>query len=162
MSSTWRARLRRKIYAKLPRWLKSHDFELFAAFLSILGGLPLVLGQVEPTSVDALLPPLLVLVWGIILVQGGILVILGVIKSSHTVYPARAFWIRIEGLGLSSLSWFCYLYAVCILAYTIKAGWLSAMVVLVFGFICHVRQMALQTKLEEYRMNLGLEGQGEK
>jgi hypothetical protein len=36
------------------------------------------------------------------------------------------------------------------------------MVVLVFGFICHVRQMALQTKLEEYRMNLGLEGQGEK
>jgi hypothetical protein len=30
---TRRARLRRRVYAKLPNWLKNHDFEVFAAVL---------------------------------------------------------------------------------------------------------------------------------
>lgn len=157
MSTSWRSRVRRKIYSRLPQWLKKHDFELFAAVLSIFGGLPLAIGQAEPGSVDALLPSPLVTLWGMVLVIGGTLVILGVVFGAHRKFPDRAFWMRLEAVGLTGLAYFCYLYTICLWGVAPKTAWLGSLIILAFGITCHVREAAVLMKLEDYRLGLGLE-----
>lgn len=154
---TRRARLRRKIYAKLPRWLKRHDFEAFAAVLSIVGGLPILFGQVEPASPEAILPAVIVYAWATILVLGGVAVLVGIVMGSRHVHPERVFWMRVEALGLTALAYFSYIYMVCILAVSAKTGWPAAMIILAFGSVCHVREVAIQMELEQFRRNLSLE-----
>lgn len=149
--------MRRKVYSRLPTWLKKHDFELFAAVLSVMGGLPLVFGQVEAGSVDALLPRPLVFVWGLVLVLGGLSVIVGVVVGVRKKYPDRAFWMRLEAVGLTGLAYFCYLYAVCIWGVAPSGAWLGSLIILAFGVTCHVREAAVLMKLEDYRLGLGLE-----
>lgn len=154
---TWRARLRRKVYAKLPQWLKSHDFEVFSATLAILGGLPLVLGQVKPGSPEELLPQALIIVWGLVLTLGGCLTLVGVVLSSYRPYPDRAFWMRMEALGLTSLAYFCYLYDLCLWVVNFRATWTASAIILAFGVICHVRRVSVIMELEGFRWGLGLD-----
>ena len=154
---TRRARLRRRIYHKLPKWLKRHDFEVLAAILSIFGGLPILFGQVEPASPEELLPPIVVYTWASVLVLGGISILVGITVGVRAVFPERVFWMRVEALGLTALAYFSYIYIVCILVVSAKTGWPAAMLILAFGGICHVRSAAINIELEEYRRNLGLE-----
>lgn len=155
--TTRRARLRRKIYAKLPRWLKRHDFELFAAILSIVGGIPILLGQVDPSSPEDILPRPLVLVWASVLVIGGFSILVGVLLGSYRVFPERIFWMRVEAFGLTALAYFCYLYTFSILLVAIEGGWTAAAIIFALGAVSHVREVAIQMELEDYRRNLGLE-----
>lgn len=154
---TRRARLRRKIYRHLPLWLRNHDFEVLAGVLGMAGGIPLVTGQVEPRSINDLLPHVVVFIWGLVLVLGCSSMLLGIIMASRTVYPARIIWMRIEALGLTALAYFSYLYTVCIIGVNLQTGWLVGMIVLVFGGVCHVREVAIHMDLEAYRLSLGLE-----
>ena len=151
-----RSRIRRAIYRRVPKWLKRHDFEVFAACLGILGGLPLVLGQVRPKSVEDVLPRAIVFGWGLILVLGCIAVLTGIIAASRTVFPQRAFWMRVEAMGLTALAYFSYMYLLCILAVSPSTGWVAAMLILTFGLVCHVRQATIQLEIEDYRLSLGL------
>lgn len=153
---TRRARVRRHIYALLPQWLKRHDFELFAASLSIMAGVPILMGQVEPTSPEAVLPRPLVMVWAVVLVVGGILVITGVVVGNKHVYPSKMVWARTEALGLTALAYFCYLYSLCIISVASETGWSGALFIFGFGVVCHIREVAIQMELEEYRRGLGL------
>lgn len=153
---TRRARIRRRIYARLPKWIKRHDFEIFAAVLSIFAGVPMLLGEVRAGSVYELLPPILVTTWAFILVLGGTLILVGVVLASRRVYPEKIFWMRMEALGLTALAYFCYLYCLTILLVALGDGWSAAMLILAFGGTSHVREVAIQIELEEYRRTLGL------
>lgn len=154
---TRRARLRRKIYRKLPRWLKNYDFEVFASSLGVLGGLPLMFGQVKPSSVDALLPHTVVQVWGAVLTFGCLAVFLGIYHSSRKHYPDKIFWMRVEAVGLTALAYFCYLYVLCLLLVAFQSAWVGIMIILAFGATCHVREATINIELEQYRLSLGLE-----
>lgn len=153
---TRRARLRRRIYRRLPRWMKEHDFEVFAAFLGIAAGLPILLGEVQPASPETLLPRAVVFIWALVMVAGCSAVLVGVITASRLVYPERIFWMRVEALGLTALAYFCYIYSVCVLGTSITTGWSAGMIIFAFGGVCHVREVAIQVELEEYRKSLGL------
>jgi hypothetical protein len=154
---TRRARLRRKIYSKLPKWFKTHDFEVFASLLGILGGLPLVFGQVSPTSVESVLPRPIVEAWGIVLVGGCIAILGGILVGASRVYPERIIWMRLEAIGLTALAYFCYIYTVCICGVNFENGWTAGLLILAFGVTCHVREASINIELEQYRLNLGLE-----
>jgi hypothetical protein len=153
---TRRARLRRRIYRKLPNWLKKHDFEVFASVLGMFSGLPVLLGKVDPQSVEALLPGPVVFAWGLTLVFGCLCVLIGVFQGSRRTYPKRIFWMRVEALGLTALAYYCYIYAVCILGFNFTNGYPAAMLILTFGGVCHVREATIHMEIEEYRASLGL------
>lgn len=157
MAPTRRARFRRRVYGRLPLWLREHDFEIFTACLAIIGGAPLVLGQIEPTSAEALLPYPVVFLWGLTLVLGGLTVLLGLIRTSQEAFPQRAFWMRVEALGLAAMAYFCYVYVVVLLVNSWRTSWLAAMIILSLGIVCHVRETSILIKLEEYRSSLGLD-----
>ncbi len=154
---TRRAKLRRKIYAKLPNWMKNHDFEVFVSFLGLVSGIPIVTGQVTPTSVTAILPEIVVNIWGWVLIIGCCAVLGGIVQGSRFTYPRRAFWMRVEALGLTALAYYCYIYSICILGYNLTGGWVSAMFILGFGATSHVREATIQIQLEQYRLTLGLQ-----
>lgn len=154
---TRRARLRRRVYQALPDWMKSHDFEVFSAILAVLGGLPLMVGQVDPGSAQALLPDVILRVWGGVLTMGGLLTLVGVIASSYRKYPDKAFWMRMEALGLTSLAYFCYLYDVCLWAVSLERTWTISAIVLAFGLVCHIRRAGIIMELEDFRWGIGLD-----
>lgn len=150
--------IRRKIYRRLPGWMKSHDFEVFVSSLGLLSGVPIIFGGVKPQSVDALLPHQVVFLWGLTLVLGCGTVLLGIFQGSRRIYPDKIFWMRIEALGLTALAYFCYIYTVCILGFNFSGGWSAAMIILGFGLTCHVREAAILIEAEEYRVTVGLKG----
>lgn len=154
---TRRARLRRRIYNRLPRWLKRHDFEVLAAILCIAGGLPILFGQVQPASPEQLLPQVVVLAWAFTLVAGGVCILIGIMVGVQKLFPARVFWMRVEALGLTALAYASYIYMICILGVSAQTGWVAGMITLAFGGICHVRSAAINIELEAYRRDLGLE-----
>lgn len=155
---TRRARLRRRVYRRLPEWIRRNDFEVFTASLGLLSGIPLMLGKYEPYSIEQQLPRLIVMVWGLVLTLGCTLTLIGVIMGARTVFPKRVFWMRVEALGLTALAYFCYLYAICLFGVAFSQGGLAATFILGFGGVCHVRQASIQLELEEYRRTLGLSG----
>lgn len=155
---TRRARIRRRVYAMLPEWLKNHDFEVFAAVLGVFAGFPILLGQVQPSSPEDLLPRPVVFLWALTLVLGGMTILVALIFSSRVNFPARVFWMRMEALGLTAVAYFCYVYAICIMTIAIRSGWPAALLVLAFGCVSHVREASIHDELETYRKSLGLRG----
>lgn len=155
---TRRARMRRRIYALLPIWLKNHDFEVFAAVLGIIGGFPILLGSVEPASPEELLPRPVVLLWALTLVLGCFTILIALIFGSRVQYPKKMFWARMEALGLSSIAYFCYIYCLSIMAVAPSAGWTAAIIVLAFGGVSHIRHASILDDIENYRRSLGLRG----
>lgn len=156
MAPTRRARFRRRVYRRLPRWLRDHDFEVFAAGLGIFGGIPLLLGKIDPKSAEDLLPYPLVFLWGLNLVVGGAAVLVGVLMGSTRNYPDKAFWMRVEAIGLTAIAYFCYIYTLCLWFGAFRSGWLASIIILCFGIVSHVREAGVHMDLEEYRRHLGL------
>lgn len=155
---TRRARLRRRIYAILPAWLKNHDFEVFAAVLGIFAGAPILFGQVEPASPEELLPWPIVYMWALTLVVGCILILVALVAGSKVEYPKKMFWARMEAWGLSAIAYFCYIYFLCIMIIAASSGWTAGIIVLAFGCISHIRHASIHDDLENYRRSLGLTG----
>jgi hypothetical protein len=91
------------------------------------------------------------------LVLGCGAIFIGLVMSSRTHYPERAFWMRIEAIGLVAIAYFCYLYTVCIVFAAFETAWSAGMLILAFGGVSHVREASLQIELEQYRRSLGLE-----
>jgi len=75
---------------RLFKGLANASMEVFAAFLAVLGGLPILLnpGVYAPTTVLALFPIPIVFVWGAFLVAGGLLMLAGI--ALNNVYVNRA------------------------------------------------------------------------
>lgn len=152
-----RARLRRRIYNILPKWLRENDFEILASVMCLISGLPLVLGRVKPRSIEALLPPPVVTIWGILLTLGGLLVLVGIAFEARTNFPRKADWLRVKALGLSCLAYACYVYMVCVLGVQPKSGSVVAALLLTFGGICHIREAGIHIRLEQFRQSIGVE-----
>lgn len=92
----------RKVY----KTVQSASLEVFIAFLCLLSGLPILLnpGVFAPSSVLALLPLPLVFVWGLALVLGGGLTLLGILLSN--IYLRRA--------GLVLLAAAAFVMGICV------------------------------------------------
>lgn len=129
------------------------------ALLCLTAGVPLLLGRVDPTSLEATLSPMLVLIWGAILVLGPIAMLIGVVVANWGEKPLekRIFWARIEAWGLTALAYAAYIYAAAILSTLNSSGWVAAMLVIAFGGTCHIREVEIQLRITELRSGIGLQ-----
>lgn len=147
---------RRKIYKWLPRWVVENDFEFLASVLCLSAGIPLMLGKIQPSSVDALLPKPIVFGWGFTLTSGSLLILACIIYEIVHKTPQIPGWLRFKALGLSCLGYACYLYAFCIGVTSLETGGVAVALCLAFGFVCHLRDMQIHDDLETLRGHLGL------
>lgn len=155
MKRTWRQR----IYAKLPRWFKKHNFEIFAAILCILASLPLLFGNITPKSLESQLPGVLVFVWAMVLLIGPVLIILGIIGSYREPIKItrKIDYMTMEALGLTFLGWASFLYAWCILFVNLQQGWVASMITFIFMFTCFTEELNTQDRIDGIKSGIGVD-----
>lgn len=140
--STLRFRIRRgalrvayAAVSRVPLPAIEQPFEIFIAALCVASGLPLIIGVApNPASIEALLPPAIVAVWGLNLVAGGALICTGLL--------VRRFRIA-ERVGLSILAPTSIVYAVAIIRAQYTGGLVAGAIVVGFGISCLLRIFAL-------------------
>jgi hypothetical protein len=110
----WRERFR------LPRGVD--PFELLFAYVCVVVGIPFALGLSAPTSIERLLPELLIRGWGIALTFGGALVITGIgIRQRRAATVRRIVaGLRVESAGLVPMAGASAVFFFAILAI---GGW---------------------------------------
>lgn len=152
-----RTRVRRWIYNHIPMWFRKYNFEVFAALLCMFAGIPLLFGQVDPKSMEASLPPSLVIAWGLILSLGPVGIITGLWGSSISErLEDQIFWRRIEAWGLSALAYATYIYVGVLLVNAPSTAWIASMLILCFGFTCHVREIDIQLRITDVLSEVGI------
>lgn len=158
MPNRIRNKIRRWIYNHLPKWMKTRDFEVFAAILCIVAGLPMLFGKVESRSLESQLPTILVYLWASALVAGGVCILVGIIKSARDwAHPSDfILWRRVEAYGLTMLAYMAYILVLAAMLTDWQHVFSSVMLILVFAFTCHSREIAVQLEIVDYRMALGL------
>lgn len=139
-------RVRLWILTRLPRGVLEDPFELFIAFLCFLSGVPLLFGKTEATSIQALLPQWLAYSWGLMLVLGSLLTVVGVLSYTHKARSERQHYARlIEKSGLGLLGGAATVYALAIVGYLGPASLIAAGVIFGFGIICLVKVFLIST-----------------
>lgn len=155
---TRRTRIRRWVRSHLPLFVVQYSFELFVAILCLLAGVPYLLGEVDPQSLEANLPMPLVTVWGVMLTIGPLAMLAGIYRHYKATHIEDViFWQRVEAWGLSVLAYSAYIYAGAVLASSSKDGWIAAILVATFGAVCHIREIDVQLQVVETRMKMGLQ-----
>ena len=96
--------------------LAEHPFELLFGLLALVSGLSLASGARAPASLDATLPPAVVIAWGITQVVAGALIVTGIIL--RYARPALLLvGLRLERAGLWPLAAVAAVYSVVALGY---------------------------------------------
>lgn len=146
--------MRRRIYLRIPGWIRKRDLELFFALLCLTASLPALLSRkVEAASIEATLPYSVVMAWFGILFVGPVMVIVGIWRA-HNVNATRAVkWLRAESLGLRLMAYGGYLYAAIVTIVTYgKDGTIPfvAFILLAFALTCHSRASYITIKVEDF------------
>lgn len=138
-------RLWRRISIRAEEWwlrnapfaVIENPFELFIALLCVVAGIPYLTGTTAPGSLDALLPPVWVIVWGIQLVFGGMLVAIGLLRRN----------IYIEKAGLWPLSVASLVYSVSLFEHVGLKASVSFFVTFAFSVACWSRLILVRAVL---------------
>jgi hypothetical protein len=127
-------RLAKWVVSHTPLPLLLHPFEVFLAFLCVISGLPMLLQVTpRPNSLEALLPAWLVFTWGVILVSGGLLTLVGTVRRSEP-------W---ERSGVGVLGFASVAYSIAIFLAVGVGGSVAGAIVLAFGLACWFRYLTL-------------------
>lgn len=130
---------REKLARRLPAALQTCPFECFLTLLSLLVGLSVVLGAVEPGSLLSYLPHGGLVAWGVGLLVGGITLASGLPRRTN---PA------ILAAGLSLVGTLLGAYSVAVIGY---AGWptggVSGGVFGVVALLCGFRTFYLRAQV---------------
>ena len=116
------------------RLTDAHPFEVFIGFLCVLAGLPLLFNGPRPGTIEETLPSFLVTVWGLELLAGGILTLLGLAIASTLI----------EQLGLSLLSAASAVYGIVLLTVAWPASIVSAAITLGLALACFSRVRSMR------------------
>jgi hypothetical protein len=147
--------LRRRVFYKLPKWIRLHSFEVFLSGLCALSAIPLLLGETSAQSVEAILPRWIVFCWALTLLWGPVLTVSGLYMGIRLSYPDRLFWQRLEAWGLSMLAYVGYLYSLCIFLFLGVDSLVAAAIILGFGMTCHFRVLAILVGIYEFLEGIG-------
>jgi hypothetical protein len=130
------------VWIRVARWAARHlplavllnPFEIFLGGLCVLSGVPFLLTlSPRPGTLEELLPAWLVFAWGLELVCGGALVVIGVTTERRAV----------ERFGLFLLGPAALVYAIGIIYTARLAGLVAAAIVAAFGLACLLRLVTL-------------------
>jgi len=114
---------------------------LLACVMVLIGGFYLV-GEAKPPSVTSYVPRMFVVVWGLELLVGGLLVIIGMFQ--------RGF--RLEATGLVVLCFATPIYALVIIAYAGWAGAFASAFLLGYSWACWARARSLMALVRAARI----------
>jgi len=145
------AGMRRRI---LPGLTAANPFELYLIALVILGGVPLLLGGAAPVSLAAVVARVWTLLWGLELVAGGTLTLLGLLRNRSTWRVA----------GLKTLSWASFAYALAILVRVVPGspaalGYIIGFAIACFAQARHVTRAAHTLDRYQTRVDHGSDHQ---
>lgn len=116
-----------------------HPFQLFLLVLSIVSGIPLLLGiERGPATIESLLPDGMVYMWGLLLTVGSATALIGSLMSN------RINGILVEQWGLLVVAVTTIFYGVGILLVVGRTGIQPAAIILAFGLACAYRWYELQ------------------
>jgi len=144
------SKIRRKVYLWIPEWIRKRDFELFTAFLCLLGGLTLLFAGIEAGSMEAALPAWVVVVWASVLVATPFAIVIGVGMAHKHDYPEVIKWMRTEASGLRITAYAAYLYAVVLIIVVGSESGFAPFVTIIFALTCHSRATDLTIDVENY------------
>lgn len=116
---------------------------IFILALCVVSGTPLMLGAVEPGSMDALITPLIVRLWGISLVLGALVTLAGM------SWRRSIMGVLLEQMGSVAVGGCSLFYAVAIM---LEAGWsglVAAGIVTGWGLSCLFRWYQLERLIRE-------------
>ena len=134
-----RIRCQRRFRRTLDGMTARHPFELFMLVVCLFAGIPTIAdGPPAPQSIEALLPQLLVLGWGISLSVGAFIALLGIFLFG------AATGIILEQVGLVMVGTACVFYGIAIWIVIGVTGAVSGGIVFGFGCACLWRWRQLQ------------------
>lgn len=154
------SKIRRKVYMWIPEWIRQRDFELFTAFLCLLGGLTLLFAGIKAGSMEEALPAWVVMVWASVLVATPFAIVIGVGMAHKYDYPEVIKWMRVEASGLRITAYAAYLYTIVMLLIIGGDAGFAPFVTTIFALTCHSRATDLTIDVENYFALLRSIGQG--
>lgn len=118
-----------------------HPFQRYLLALAVVGSLPIVVGKPTSGSVESSLPELIVLIWGVILLTGCGLALVGVYWPLREPITPRSFVtaLFLERLGLALVWPTALVYAAIIVIVAGVSGLLVAALVAGFGWAARRR-----------------------
>jgi hypothetical protein len=122
----------------LPVGTLDRPIESFVALLCIVAGLTQLLGVGEQQSVAETLPPLLVKVWSLWLLIGGVIVLISEWRSDR----------RTERAGLLLLGATAFVYSMCAIAFLGVAAIYTVCITLAFSFAVCIRALVVGLLLQ--------------
>ena len=129
-------RAARWLALRLPLPVLLNPFEMFLGGLCVTSGVPFLLAVTpQPGSLESLLPSWLVFVWGVELVAGGALTVVGVARDIRSA----------ERFGMTLLGPAAIVYAIAVAATAGPTGIVAVAVILAFGCACVIRLVVLST-----------------
>lgn len=144
------SRFRRRLFLNVPEWIRERDFELFTAFLCLIGGISLLFSGVEAGSMEEALPGWVVMTWASVLAISPFAIVTGVGMAHKYDYPESIKWMRVESSGLRITSYAAYLYAVVLVLVLGPAAGFTPFVTTIFALTCHSRATKLLIDIEDY------------
>jgi hypothetical protein len=113
-----------------------HPFQRYLLALAVVGSLPILLGKPTAGSIEALLPPAIVLGWGLLLLVGCGIALVGVFWPLREPITPKSFVtaLFLERLGLALVWPTALVYAAIIVILTGVSGLLAAAIVAGFGW----------------------------
>ncbi len=130
---------------------------VFVAFIGIIVGWPAIIspGELAPNSIRETFPEWAIIAWGVSLLIGGLVTILGIIWQSRLA-------MRIEQIGMACLACGTFLYATALASYSTDLG--KSMVALIpyifFTLVCIARYWNLNKLAAVYNYADSLMTQG--
>lgn len=108
-----------------------HPFQTYLLSLCVISGAPMAVGKVTANSIEDKLPQPLVIAWGIMLVSGAAVALIGAyLRGSYATA------LTLERIGLWSVGGAALAYGVCILAAGNIGSLVVAGIILGFGAAC--------------------------
>lgn len=134
--------------------LAEHPFELFFGVFFVLAGGALAFGDIAPTSVNALLPEVVVRLWGGLQLMAGLLIVIG-FALRHGRPDLFLLSLRIERPGQAAMSVALIVYAVTATMYAGSRASYAVGFYVVLALACGARAYATLRMERRIRRNGG-------
>lgn len=125
-----------------PLAASRHPFEVYLLALAAVSGVPLLFGQSNSDAVHAALPPLVVNVWGAMLVFGSCLALLGLFWRGHS-----GTGLLMERSGLVGVGGAAMVYAAIVVGTVGTGGLFSSCITAGFGAACFAQAHRISERI---------------
>jgi hypothetical protein len=119
-----------------------HPFQTYLLALAVVSGIPLLFGRVNSGTIQESMSPLLVLAWGVMLVFGSLLALVGTYWRGHVLTGYV-----LERAGLTGVGGAAFVYAITALLDVGVRATFSSCITAGFGIACFAQARRISRRL---------------